>query len=95
MTRDGDGLSDDERRRQLRFRSWHRGTREADLLLGSFADKYLPTFDRERLERYAELLEVADPDLWDWLIGRAPVAEGVDGEIMQLLREHKLTTRSA
>src|SRR5262249_44744828 len=31
-------------RRRLRFRSWHRGTREADLILGRFADTHLAGF---------------------------------------------------
>ena len=30
-------------RRKLGFRAWHRGTREADLLIGSFADRHLPS----------------------------------------------------
>ena len=35
----------DLRRKRLLFRSWHRGTREADLILGSFADENLAGFD--------------------------------------------------
>ena len=95
MTADGEPLSDGDRRRQLRFRSWHRGTKEADLLLGTFADRYLESFDRPRLERYAQLLEVADPDLWDWLVGREPTPPEYETDIMQLLRQHKLTERFA
>ena len=32
------------RRKRLLFRSWHRGTKETDLLLGSFAEQHLPAF---------------------------------------------------
>jgi hypothetical protein len=35
----------DTLRRKLRFRAWHRGTREADLLIGSFADRHLHDSD--------------------------------------------------
>ena len=38
----GDGNRSDVRVRRLLFRSWHRGTQESDLLLGSFADVSLP-----------------------------------------------------
>ncbi len=52
-------MSDDPReiqRRRLRFRSWHRGTREADLMLGRFADAHLAAFTTDQLDRYAALL---------------------------------------
>src|SRR3712207_8053315 len=38
------------RRRRLHFRSWHRGTKEADLLVGSFADAYLAMMNSDELE---------------------------------------------
>ena len=44
-SRSSDGL--DPRRRRLLFRSWHRGTREADLIMGRFADVHSSTFDVE------------------------------------------------
>ena len=63
-------------RKQLLFRSWHRGTREMDLILGQFAERYLPGMDRERLDGYARLLEKSDPDIYLWLTGReAPPAD--------------------
>jgi antitoxin CptB len=76
-------------RRRLRFRSWHRGTREADLLLGSFADAHLATFDRAMLEEYDRLLGVADPDLYNWMSGREAIPPDHDGPVMHLLRGHR------
>ena len=43
--------SDDIRRKRLLFRSWHRGTKEADLLLGSFAERHLAAFTPEQVAR--------------------------------------------
>ena len=60
----------DIRRKRLLFRSWHRGTREADLILGSFAEANLAAFDEARLDRYEALLECPDADLFDWITGR-------------------------
>lgn len=72
-------------RRRLRFRSWHRGTREADLLLGGFADATLDRLDAAQLARFGELLENNDPDLWDWVIERVAVPADADSDVMQLL----------
>jgi len=55
--------SSDIRRKRLSFRSWHRGTRESDLLLGRFADSHLAGLDDDQLDRYEALLECADADL--------------------------------
>jgi len=76
-------------RRRLRYRSWHRGTREADLILGRFADAHLADFSAEQLDRYGALLEKSDPDIYDWLIGRVPVPAAVDSDVFRLLKEFK------
>lgn len=73
------------RRKRLRFRSWHRGTREMDLLLGSFADRHLPTFSQRQLDLYEALLERSDTDLYEWLTRRAPLPPEVDHDVMKLL----------
>lgn len=52
------------------FRAWHRGTREADLLLGRFADAHVPGFDAAQLDRFEALLTESDPDIYDWVTGR-------------------------
>ena len=51
------------RRKRLIFRSWHRGTREADLLLGRFADQYLERFSAAELDLYEELIGYSDPEI--------------------------------
>jgi antitoxin CptB len=77
-------------RRQLRFRSWHRGTREMDLLMGRFADAHLQDFGREQLDLFARLLENSDPDIYDWIIGKMPVPAGSDSDVLALLRSFSL-----
>jgi antitoxin CptB len=75
----------DIRRKRLLFRSWHRGTRESDLILGRFADAYLVSFDGVQLDRYEALLECADADLFDWIGGRATPPPAHDHDVMRLL----------
>lgn len=60
------------RLRRLRMRSWRRGTKEMDLLLGRFADAALPAMDPATLDDYEALLAEADGDLYGWVAGRAP-----------------------
>jgi antitoxin CptB len=75
----------DHRRKRLLFRSWHRGTREADLLLGSFADQHLAGFDSAQLDRYEALLALPDPDLFDWMSGRVAPPLDHDHDVTRLL----------
>lgn len=85
MTASPDHLDID--RKRLKFRSWHRGTREMDLLLGRFADKRLDAFDGGALRAYAALLEQADPDIYDWVCGRRQCPEGELRPIVAALTE--------
>ena len=64
-------------RKRLKFRSWHRGTREVDLLLGRFADQQIDAFDAEAVRVYAALLEESDPDIYNWVTGREECPSGV------------------
>lgn len=82
-------MTDDKRRARLRFRSWHRGTREMDLLLGSFADAHLPAFTPEQLDRYEAILQHSDPDLYNWITGKETVPAEIKNDVVELLVVHK------
>jgi antitoxin CptB len=73
------------RRKRLSFRSWHRGTRESDLILGRFADAYLTGFDEAQLDRYEALLDCPDADIFDWVTGRACPPLEHDHDVTRLL----------
>lgn len=67
---------DDTRLKKLKFRAWHRGFREADLILGPFADSHGHELTSAELETFERLLEQPDPDIYDWISRRAePPAE--------------------
>jgi antitoxin CptB len=57
------------RRKRLRFRAWHRGMREVDLLLGRFADAQLGEMAADELGAFEALLDVPDQDVLAWLTG--------------------------
>jgi antitoxin CptB len=76
---------DNIRRKRLLFRSWHRGTREADLILGSFADSHLAGFTAAQLDAYEALLETDDDEIWGWITGRGRPPAKHDTEVTQML----------
>lgn len=73
------------KRKRLGFRSWHRGTREIDLLLGRFADAHLAGFDEAKLDLYDRFLNNSDPDIYNWISGQEPVPPAEDNAVVQLL----------
>jgi antitoxin CptB len=81
-------------RRKLGFRAWHRGTREADLLIGSFADRHLPEFDAAALGQFQALLKENDPDIYDWMTGRSAVPAEHDNPVTVALRRFRFPAAS-
>ena len=78
--------SRDVRLKRLRFRSWHRGFKEADLILGHFADTHLHELTPEQLDRYEALLAEEDQVLYGWIVGREPVPSRLDHDVMAMIR---------
>ena len=74
------------RRNRALFRCWHRGTQESDFMLGRFAEAHLADLDSAQLERLEALLDCADPDLFDWIVGGSTPPKGYDHDVMRLLR---------
>ncbi len=85
----------DPRLRKLNFRAWRRGFREADLIVGAFADAELPAMDAADLDRFEALLEVPDGDLYDWIVGRAEPAPEHDHPVMHRLRAFRFVVSAA
>jgi antitoxin CptB len=83
--RSSDGL--DARRRRLLFRSWHRGTREADLIMGRFADAHVEALGEVELEQYEHLLDALETDLLSWMIGVVAVPAEHDTAMFRRVRD--------
>ena len=79
--------------KKLLYISHHRGMKEADALIGGFADQYLNSFNLDELNAWAELLQESDNVLMDWLLDRCPRPEGgYNGLLDQLYDYTKLRT---
>ncbi len=61
----------EDRLKRLRMRSWRRGTKEMDLILGPFADDRLGALSDADLARYERMLGENDQDLYRWVTGQA------------------------
>lgn len=61
----------ENRLKRLRMRSWRRGTKEMDMVLGPYADSMLAGLDAKALDIYESLLEENDQDLYLWMSGQA------------------------
>jgi antitoxin CptB len=78
--------SDDARLKKLKLRAWRRGFREADLILGPFADSHVHSFTPKELDWFERLLEQPDQDLYDWILERSPTPAEFDGALMNRLK---------
>ncbi|GGW35935.1 succinate dehydrogenase assembly factor 2 [Gemmobacter lanyuensis] len=63
------------RLKRMQMRSWRRGTKEMDLILGPYAEAHLATMSPERLDLYDALLGENDQDLLPWVLGQTPAPE--------------------
>jgi antitoxin CptB len=76
----------DGNRRKLHYRAWHRGTREADALVGGFYDHYSESWDSEQFAWFEQLLEEQDVDIMAWAMNAAPPPEKYAGPMMDTLK---------
>jgi len=78
---------DEARVKRAKLRAWRRGFREADLILGPFADARAAAMSADELTSFERLLEVNDQDLYAWIVGRALTPPAFDDGVMAALRE--------
>jgi antitoxin CptB len=80
----------ENRRKKLRIRAWRRGFKEADLILGRFADEKLDTLSADEVMEFEQLLEQADQDIYYWIIGRTITPDQFDGPVMAALKAFRI-----
>ncbi len=72
------------RLKRMKMRSWRRGTKEMDLVLGPYADAHLALMDTAKLDLYDVLLEENDQDLLPWVLGQHPAPAALAGLIAEI-----------
>lgn len=81
------------RRRRLRYRAWHRGTKEMDLVLGPFADAHLDGYEVQELDRLEALMDEEDTDLLKWVMGQEPCPPDADADLLGRIIDYRLKSQ--
>jgi antitoxin CptB len=76
------------RLKKLKFRAWRRGFREADFVLGAFADQELEHLSPADLDAFEALLDQPDQPLYAWIIETEPTPAAFDHAVMRRIRTH-------
>jgi antitoxin CptB len=76
----------DPRRRKLKFRLWHRGIREMDLVMGGFADAELTRLTDADLDEVESWLDIPDQQMFAWVNGAEPPPADLDTPLFRKLR---------
>lgn len=74
------------RLRRLQFRAWHRGTKEADLMIGGFVDRHLGSLDDADIAWVERLLEENDVDIMAWVLGTVPCPDAYRGPLFDAMQ---------
>ena len=88
-------IDHDARLRRLKFRAWHRGFREADLILGPFAETHGPSLTPDQLDVLETLLEQSDREIYAWIVGQEPTPEAFETEIMAMIRKFRFEAHAS
>jgi antitoxin CptB len=68
-----------------KFRGWHRGTREADYMIGGFFDRYHQSWGEAELVWFETLLDEEDVEIMAWALKTQEVPEHMAGPQMELM----------
>ena len=81
----GLGMETNEARlKRMAMRSWRRGTKEMDLVLGPYADAHLAAMEEGKLALYDRLLDENDQDLLPWVLGQVAAPAAFAGLIAEI-----------
>ena len=81
----------ENRIRRLIYQSSYTGTRETDLLLGQFANRYLNNLDDHQLDDYETLLSQGDQNILAWVRGDLKIPANLNGTVFLLVKNFNTT----
>ena len=77
-------------KKKILYRSEHRGTKEMDLLLGNFVNKYINEFDIVELNQLDDLLSFDDDNLFKWYLNKKDKIKIPNNKVSNLLKNFKI-----
>ena len=69
------------------YRASYRGSKEMDILLGSFVEKYIKLFNEGELQMLEAILELDDNDIYRYALDKVTIPKDIDNRVMQLLKD--------
>lgn len=81
-------LDVESRRKRILYRATHRGTKEADVMIGGFFSAAVAGLDPAEFDEIERLLDEPDPDLVNWLMGRVAPPARWRGTIYDRIERH-------
>ena len=78
-----------DRLKRLTFRAWRRGFKEADLIMGRFAEARLNDFSETEIDEFERLLDAPDTEVYGWIIGTIATPPNFDGPVLEQLKAFK------
>jgi antitoxin CptB len=76
-----------DRLNRIKFRAWHRGTREADYMIGCFFDRFHGDWAEAEIAWFEALLDEEDHDILAWALGSAEAPERYAGALLERMRK--------
>ena len=76
-----------QRLARAKFRSWHRGTREADYMIGGYYDRYHAGWSEAELAWFEALLDEDDVDVMAWALGTEAPPKHLAGHQLALMQK--------
>ena len=73
----------DIRLKRLRFRAWHRGTKEADLMVGGFFDTCAARWSDAEIAWFEALMDEEDVDIMGWALGTISIPSEYRGPLLE------------
>jgi antitoxin CptB len=72
--------------KRLAWRAHHRGTKEADIMIGGFFDAHHPRWDVDERALFAAMLNEQDADIMAWALGTAEPPARFAGPMIEALK---------
>ena len=76
----------EQRLARAKFRAWHRGTREADYMIGGFFDRYHGEWGEKEMDWFEDLLAEDDVDVMAWGLKTQPVPARFQGPMIEKMQ---------
>ncbi len=82
-----------KRAKKILYRARHRGFKEADILLGGFAEAHVPAMSATELDAFEALLAAPDQELYSWITGKEPTPPDFDNPMLDRVRHFGYSDR--